>query len=92
MKVVMRQQVEAVYEHGVLRPLEPLSLAESQRVRLTISDPTTGRSQLDLDLIERARAEVAALETVPTIEEVRAALASIPGSLSEDVIAERGEY
>lgn len=30
--------MEAVYEHGVLRPLEPLQLAEHQRVRLTLDD------------------------------------------------------
>jgi predicted DNA-binding antitoxin AbrB/MazE fold protein len=88
----MIQHVEAVYEDGVLRPLEPIALAESQRVRLTISDAAGELSQRDLDLVERARAEVAALPSIPTIEEVRSMLASIPGSLSEDVIAERGDY
>jgi len=34
----MARQLEAVYEQGVLRPLEPLSLAEHQRVRLTIEE------------------------------------------------------
>ena len=29
---------EAVYEHGVLRPLEPLALAEHQRVHVTVED------------------------------------------------------
>jgi len=88
----MIQNVEAVYEHGVLRPLEPLALTESQRVQLTISDVTSTHSQRDLSVVERARAEVAAAGTIPTIEEVRAALRSIPGSLSQDVIAERGDY
>jgi predicted DNA-binding antitoxin AbrB/MazE fold protein len=88
----MIRNVEAVYEHGVLRPLEPLSLAESQRVKLTISDVSGGRSQPDLNLVERARAEVTATKIAPTIEEVRAALSSIPGSLSQDVIAERGDF
>ena len=88
----MRQQVEAVYEHGVLRPLEPISLAEAQHVSLTITDSLTGRSRQDLNLVEQARAEVAGLERIPTIEEVRSALASIPGSLSEDIVVERGEY
>ena len=88
----MTRHVEAVYEHGVLRPLETLSLSESQRVKLTITDVADGRSQRDTGITERARAEVAALETQPTIEEVRAALSSIPGSLSEEVIAERGDY
>ena len=91
----MIQKVEAVYENGVLRPLTRLTLSESQRVTLTITgadlrpDP---RDLLDLDLLERARAEVAAMSHRPTIEEVRALLATIPGSLSEDVIAERGDY
>jgi predicted DNA-binding antitoxin AbrB/MazE fold protein len=88
----MIRKVEAVYEHGVLRPLEPLSLGESQRVRLIISDLLNGRSQRDLNIVERARAEVATEGYIPTIEEVRAALASVPGSLSQDVIAERGDY
>jgi predicted DNA-binding antitoxin AbrB/MazE fold protein len=88
----MIHNVEAVYEHGVLRPLEPLSLTESQRVKLTIFDLQSGRSQRDLTILERARAEAAAAGTVPSIEEVRAALASIPGSLSQDVITERGDY
>ena len=34
----MAQQFEAVYEHGVLRPLEPLRLPEHQHVRLTLED------------------------------------------------------
>lgn len=86
----MIRNVEAIYEHGVLRPLEPLPLGELQRVRLTISD--VAGSQRDIEIVERARAEVAALQSAPTIEEVRAALASIPGSLSEDVVSDRGEY
>lgn len=87
----MVHEVEAVYEHGVLRPLKPLSLNELQRVKITISDsPTEG--QQDAALLERIREEVATLKLRPTIEEVRAALASIPGSLADDIIAERGDY
>jgi predicted HTH domain antitoxin len=52
----------------------------------------THRSVRDLDLLERARAEAASFTHAPTIEEVRSALASIPGSMSELVVAERGEY
>lgn len=88
----MFRDVEAIYEHGVLRPLEPLSLIESQHVRLTISDLPGFRSQRDLNIVSRARAELATVGAVPTIEEVRAALSAIPGSVSEDVIAERGDY
>ena len=34
----MTRNVEAVYEHGILRPLEPLDLAENERVTVTIQD------------------------------------------------------
>lgn len=31
-------EVDAVFESGVLRPLEPLALSENQQVRLTVND------------------------------------------------------
>jgi predicted DNA-binding antitoxin AbrB/MazE fold protein len=34
----MVRQVEAIFENGVLRSLEPLALAEKQHVRVTITD------------------------------------------------------
>ena len=34
----MTKQVEAVFEHGVLRPLEPLPFADNERLLLTVSD------------------------------------------------------
>jgi predicted DNA-binding antitoxin AbrB/MazE fold protein len=34
----MTRQLEAVFEKGLLRPMEPLRLEESQRVLLTITD------------------------------------------------------
>jgi predicted DNA-binding antitoxin AbrB/MazE fold protein len=55
----MIRQVDAVYEHGILRPLEPLTLVESQRVKLTITDADPGRGPRDEDFREWARAEVA---------------------------------
>lgn len=35
---VMVRELEAVFENGLLRPLEPLSLVEKQRVYVTITD------------------------------------------------------
>jgi hypothetical protein len=67
-------------------------LKEAEQVTLTISDPFAGHSRRDLDIVERARKEVAAFGKVPSIEELRSALAVIPGNLSEDVIRERGDY
>jgi predicted DNA-binding antitoxin AbrB/MazE fold protein len=88
----MLQEVEAVYEKGILRPLSPVSLAESETVRILISTRSTGRSQRDLKMLERARAEVAAYAEIPSIEEMRRILSVIPGSMSDEIIAERGEY
>ncbi len=34
----MARPLHAVYEQGVLRPLEPLALLEHQRVRLTLEE------------------------------------------------------
>lgn len=36
--------VEATYEHGALRPVQPLHLTEGARVRLTIEDATATSS------------------------------------------------
>lgn len=35
----MSRHVEAIYEEGVFRPLEPVSLSEHKRVRLTVEEP-----------------------------------------------------
>ena len=86
----MTQQVEAVYENGVLRPLQVVSLAESQRVKITITDVEPGRER-DVQFLERVRAEVAAMEHIPTLEEVHRALSRIPGSLVPDCISERDD-
>ena len=42
---------DAIFEDGVLKPLEPLALREHQRVRLVVSDAeeTVGRSTVNPD-------------------------------------------
>jgi predicted DNA-binding antitoxin AbrB/MazE fold protein len=87
----MMRQLEAVYENGVLRPLEPLDFAEQQRVRITVSDQQPG-PRIDDDVVQRACAEIAAAGQIPSIEEVRAIMAKIPGSMSDDIIRDRGDY
>jgi hypothetical protein len=34
---IMLQHIQAIYEDGVIKPLEPLHLAEHQRVRVSVS-------------------------------------------------------
>ena len=61
----MLQEIDAIYEKGLLRPLVPLALAESETVHLLISSHSVGHSQRDLKFLERARAEVANCNDIP---------------------------
>lgn len=45
----MVRQLEAVYEHGILRPIQPLLLDENQHVLVTIRElPARNSAWLDL--------------------------------------------
>ena len=85
----MTKQVEAVYENGLLRPLEPLSLAENERVTVTINATESERSRLDVEFIERAKRELASTDYIPTLEEVRQMLSKDKSSWADLIIAER---
>jgi len=50
---VMARQLEAVYEQGILRPLEPLVLDEHQRVLLTLEEPARLDAETAATLNER---------------------------------------
>lgn len=82
--------VDAVYENGVLRPLQPLDLTEHEHVTLsiTIVSHDTG-PRVDLEFIERLRQGLLSAGPPPGIEEVRRRLARIPGSMAADFITER---
>jgi predicted DNA-binding antitoxin AbrB/MazE fold protein len=85
----MEKKLQAVYKDGVLQPLEPVPLEERQQVTVTITDATTVgqdvRGYFAPD--EWARAERDDI----SLEQVRQALSTISGSLSEAVIALRQE-
>ena len=83
----MTLSLQAVYEQGVLRPLAPLTLQECQQVTVTITDAENG-AWLDSSFLQYLEAE--ADESV-TLEQVRAALAKIPGSMADDFRRERDE-
>ena len=80
---------EAVYEDGVLRPPESLSLSDQQHVRVTIADASSYDDEI-ASLFEPDEWEAAKHDDI-TLEEVRQALSSIPGSLSDAVIESREE-
>jgi predicted DNA-binding antitoxin AbrB/MazE fold protein len=84
----MKKTFEAVYENGVLRPLESLGLANCQRVQVSIADIPEAAGvagYFEPDEWEAARYDEIGLE------DVRRALSSIRGSLSDAVIASREE-
>jgi len=86
----MAQQIEVVYENGVLRPLGPLpeELHESERYIVTVETPGNGGGLLDAVALAYA---VRHADPTVTLEEVRKILSKVPGTGAEAVAAERGE-
>ena len=85
----MEKIFQAVYKDGVLRPDEPLSLAEMQRVNVIIMDSLTTDDDLAGYFAPEKWAE-AAHDRI-TRDDAREALSSISGSLSDAVTAQRQE-
>ena len=75
----------AIYENGVLRLLEPLDLREQQQVTVTVNDSPVD-SWLDHEFLATLEDEQ---EPRPSLAQVRAALSTIPGNLSDDIRSER---
>jgi predicted DNA-binding antitoxin AbrB/MazE fold protein len=83
----MKRNLKAIYEDGVFRPLEPVDCAEHQTVELVWTDgPSDEASLVDPEYQKYCRDMG---KNAGTIEEVRQALAKIPGSLSEFIRTER---
>ena len=97
----MAEIVTAVYEKGVLRPLQPLNLEERQTVRLQVLPEEPDN---EIEKVIQALVEAGLLtpppghsEVDPVSEEERRELACILGQapgkpLSEIIIEERGEW
>lgn len=96
----MAEIVTAVYEDGVLRPLQPLNLRERQTVRVQLlpEEPT------DVERVVQSLVKAGLItpppgrsEVDPVSEEERRELARVLGQapgkpLSEVIIEERGEW
>jgi len=84
-------QVDAVYQNGILKPLQPLDLAENERVFVNITQVATGigLGQVDADFVQGLRRRLADAVPALGLEEVRRRLSKIPGSMTADFIAER---
>ncbi len=86
----MHEQIEVIYENGVLRPLGPIPDELHERERYTVTVETRGPSVIQFDT---ACVVAAAREADPTVrlEDVRKILAKVPRSAAEAVAAEREE-
>ena len=87
----MTKQVEAVYENGILRPLEPLPLEEHQHVTVMITEAraTAERSHMDQDYLATVKTEVASMPRIPTLEEIHKITGKDPSSWAGAIAAER---
>jgi predicted DNA-binding antitoxin AbrB/MazE fold protein len=85
----MTQTLQAVYENGAFRPLEPVSCHQQERVVLTVQSAEVAEDDL-IDHEFLGYCETQADDAV-SLETVRQALAKIPGSLVDDIRAERDE-
>ena len=79
----MERTVEAIYENGVLRLLEPIPFENKRKVTVTISD-AVGHPLLASpeEWSESANDDI-------SLDEVRRALSTIHGSLSDAIVSER---
>jgi predicted DNA-binding antitoxin AbrB/MazE fold protein len=85
----MGMTFEAVYENGVLRPLENLTLPDMQHVLVTISGAPATADDV-AGYFEPEEWEAAKHDDI-ILQEVRQALSSVPGSLADAAIASREE-
>jgi predicted DNA-binding antitoxin AbrB/MazE fold protein len=87
----MPLQVDAVYENGVLRPLQQLDLKEHEHVLVSVvAVAAPNRSSLAVEYIEKVKRELQDTQPAPGIDDVRRRLAKIPGSMAAEISAERG--
>jgi predicted DNA-binding antitoxin AbrB/MazE fold protein len=82
----MNKHLPVIYENGVFRPLQPVTLPEHHHA--TVLLPDGEEEWLDTSFMDRCAQEV---QGEVSLEHVRQALASIPGSLADDLLAERDE-
>ena len=77
----MHEQIEVVYENGVLRPLGPLPSRVREHQRLTVT----------LEGVPGDDRWLADADPGVSLEAVRQALAKVSGTLAEAVSAERDD-
>jgi predicted DNA-binding antitoxin AbrB/MazE fold protein len=84
----MLKPIEAIYENGVLRPLEPLPLAEHAHVQVSFT-PIAEEDWLDQEFMDSCGSEG---NGTISLEELRRSLSTIRGSMNEAIDLERGDF
>jgi len=85
----MTRTIQAIYEKGAFHPLEPVNCRERERVSLTVESPAPEEEAvLDDEFLAYCESQA---DSSISLEAVRQALAKIPGSLVDDIRAERDE-
>ena len=83
---LMATNIAAIFENGVLRPLDPLPLSEREQVRISVFRAADD-DWLDQDYMNGCAAEG---DATITLEQVRAALATIVGTMDDAIDEDRG--
>ncbi len=68
----MTKTIDAIYENGVLRPLEPINIKEHTKVRITLEVETERRKKIE-EILESARKSYEGLseEQISVVESAR---------------------
>lgn len=88
-------QITAIYEGGMLRPLEPLALDEGASVTLNVTPGVSelpNRGETNWRIVEEALVELALRGPVPSLEEIREMTSHDKTSWADTVSELRGEY
>lgn len=83
----MIHDVDAIYDQGVLRPIEPLALAEGARVHLRVEEPLAAaesaapQSNGEIpSLLERMKDLVGVIDDLPEDSSINLAADAVPAS------------
>jgi predicted DNA-binding antitoxin AbrB/MazE fold protein len=85
----MTRSLKAVFENGILRPLEALPFREKELVTVTVRDSGGDPDEL-LDTEFLTDCQALADDNL-TLEQVRGALAKIAGSMAEQIACDRDD-
>ena len=85
----MSRSLKAVYENGVLKPLEPVSFKEHEQLTITVNESLPEAEEWIDDEFQRYCQSQS--DDSVTLGAVRKVLSKIRGSMSADFIAERND-